>query len=65
MPDFMAALASRMLLISSFMNSDSNCLAVSLMDSGVLLPASIFSLPRDLASAARLLLKDEVPLSEP
>ena len=50
MPDFMVA--SRMLLSSSRMNRDSNCLAVSLIDSGVWLPACILSLPRAFASAA-------------
>ena len=48
-PDFMVA--SRMLLISSRIKSDSNCLAVSRMVAGVARLASALSAPKDLASA--------------
>ena len=54
MPDFMVA--SRMLLISSRMNSDSNCRAASLIAAGVFCPACSFSALSERASAARALL---------
>ena len=50
MPDFMVA--SRMLLSSSRMNRDSNCLAVSLIASGVFFPACSFRLLSERASMA-------------
>jgi len=52
-PDFMVA--SRMLLSSSRMNSDSNCLAASLTAFGSLVPAASLSASSDRASAASAL----------